>query len=532
MRAEADRTLYAVENNYSPQLNFRMRLLISLVLDVTQNRDYYNSTFQPALVGIMQNKTVPNLLVTLRSLMLKLQGSDQAQRINTDELMDYFIRVFSGTLMRSGLGAADRNTATALYRLFNEHNENSYLANADAIRLAGFESSQEAYYVMVRGPVTVSIAFGEDPSNILSGIKANGERTDDGIESEENSQAYYYIERCGNTTILAVPTDFDYVVTWEAEKSGTVECMAVRLPVRASAVYSGYQSSALQVQAGDTGAAFRQKNQRVMLEGFTEKSFSGRDLAEFAGIASLGINWRFALMIGCALIGFLLSAILCVISSRKPSRRKQFSFACWLALCLFGIGMLETEAAYWFFADRPVIRILWKALIAACLMFVFSRVHPPKAPLRKTLFPGFLLAAAADIVISVHAVAGIILFMLCHLALIVHFLHSSRLSRGKWVQWAVVALPLSALILLFFTPFNGGTGWAVAVYAPILLLMSFTSAGQPVRIRVSATFFVLSDLLLGLFFTLLNHPIIHVVYMFFFYVALLLLAISRKGRES
>ena len=140
--------------------------------------------------------------------------------------------------------------------------------------------------------------------------------------------------------------------------------------------------------------------------------------------------------------------------------------------------------------------------------------------------------AAADIVISIHALAGIVLFTLCHLALITCFLHSCRLSGGKWLQWAAVALPLSAVIMVFFAPSSGSAGWAAAVYAPILLLMSFTSAGQPIRIRVGATFFVVSDLLLGLFFTLVNHPVIHVVYMCLFYLALLLLAISGEDGEA
>ena len=283
-------------------------------------------------------------------------------------------------------------------------------------------------------------------------MKANGERLIEGIENEENGQDYYYFERSGNTTILAVPEDFNYVVTWEAEKSGTVECLAVRLPVRASASYTGYRSAALRVQAGDTGVAFHQKDRQPVPDGFTEQSFSGRELSEFAGIASLGINWRYALMITCALAGLLLSAMVCAASSRKPSRKKQYRFTCWLALCLFGIGVLETEAAYWFFADRPVIRILWKALTAACLLYVFFQVHPPKSRLRQTLFPALLLAVAADIVISIHALAGIVLFTLCHLALIACFLHSSRLSGGKWLQWAVVALPLSAVIVVFFAP--------------------------------------------------------------------------------
>ena len=69
-------------------------------------------------------------------------------------------------------------------------------------------------------------------------------------------------------------------------------------------------------------------------------------------------------------------------------------------------------------------------------------------------------------------------------------------------------------------------GWGVAAYAPVLLLMAFSSGKQPIRVRVSAMMFLTSDLLLGLYSTLLKDPMIHVVYMLLFYLALLLLTLS------
>lgn len=56
--------------------------------------------------------------------------------------------------------------------------------------------------------------------------------------------------------------------------------------------------------------------------------------------------------------------------------------------------------------------------------------------------------------------------------------------------------------------------------------MAFSSGKQPIRVCVSAIMFLTSDLLLGLYGTLLKDPMIHVVYMFLFYLALLLLTFS------
>ncbi|MBR5110570.1 MAG: hypothetical protein IK099_10265 [Clostridia bacterium] len=407
LRAEVDKTVFGVDNTYSPELNLRMRLLCSYLLDVMDNQAYYDRTIQPALVGIMQDKSIPNLLTTLRALMVEQVGSTKTQITDMDELMDYFIRVFSGTVAQYGLGSADGNTASPLLRLFNEHYINSYLANMGAIQNALFEPSTSAYYVMVRGPVTVSIAFEDTPDSPLARIGAGGKKTYASPILDSGLQDAFYLERCGNTTVLAVPADFDYRVSWTAESAGEVECLQTLVSVHDSARYACCVSEPVKVQPGDSGIALRQADGQNMLpDGFTEKAYEARNLAEFMGIASLGINWRYALMIFCALIALPICVCLCFAASRRPERRKRYSCLSWLALCVFGIAALETEAAYWFFADRPLIRVFWKATVAACLLFHFIRMHRLRRSLWKTYFPALALALAGDIVITVHSLAG------------------------------------------------------------------------------------------------------------------------------
>ena len=283
----------------------------------------------------------------------------------------------------------------------------------------------------------------------------------------------------------------------------------------------------MRVRAGDTGIAMQSKNHETLpQEGFTETSFSARELAEFLGIASLGFNWRNVLTVLFAVLALIICLPLLLIALFRHAKTKRYSFLTWILLCLLGIAAVETEAAFWFFADQAWVRLVWKAVVALCLLSLFLILHGKEGNLMKSFFPSVLLAVLADVVISVHFISGVALFLLCHAVLSYQFLRKAPMSLGKWIQWAVVSLAMAVLIILFYVPAHGAIGWGVAVYAPVLLLMAFSSGKQPIRVRVSAIMFLTSDLLLGLYGTLLKDPMIHVVYMFLFYLALLLLTFS------
>ena len=95
-------------------------------------------------------------------------------------------------------------------------------------------------------------------------------------------------------------------------------------------------------------------------------------------------------------------------------------------------------------------------------------------------------------------------------------------------------MPSVVMIILFYVPGNETMGWFVAAYMPVLLLMAFSIGNQSLRIRVSAVLLLISDLLLGLYATLLNDPMMHVTCTFLFYTALLILTLesSRSHRPA
>lgn len=247
------------------------------------------------------------------------------------------------------------------------------------------------HLAMLRGPVTVSIFFEGEEDGWLVSMDASGRKTYSAFLSDPALQDAFYMERCNQTTVLAVPADLDYRVEWTAESGGTVECLQTLVSVHDSARYGCGVSGKIQARPGDSGIALRQADGRNMLpDGFTETTYDARKLAEFMGIASLGVNWRYALMALCAVIALIICVCLCVAAARLMETKKRFRFVTWAALCLLGIAALETETAYWFFADRPLIRVLWKCVVAACLLFLFFQTKSARTGLGKTYFPAVL----------------------------------------------------------------------------------------------------------------------------------------------
>lgn len=532
-RAREDREFFGVENNYSPALNLRMRLLYSILVDMIDSQQNYNDTFQPAITGIMENKTVTHVLSVLRDLMSSLKKSGGTDRSTLDQLMDYCLRVFSASAMRRGFGRADRNTAGMLYRLFGEHVDNSYMSSISAIRTGLFDANDTMYYVMVRGPVTLSV-HGVDGEPVVyfssDGVCTLGNMLQELLEAEDEEtqdllQNMFYFERCGDTTVAAIPGDLAYRVEWQAEKDGQVECLYAQMKTKVTTRYPGARSGKIRVKAGETGTAFvyGEGRQALLPEGFTEGEEDARSLAEFMGIASLGINWRLVLILIGALLAAVLALLLIEIAAHTNRYRGRLTAWIRVLLVFFGIAVLESEIAYWFFADQMFVRTIWKVVAAVCLLLIWFLLHRGKPVLKSFLLP-LVTALAADILINYQMIPGVALFLVFHLWLTVMYLRQHPMKKSGWIAWAVISALLSAGIVLLHGASRGAVAWAAAAYAPVLLLMTFSAGRQPGQLRLCATLFLVSDILLGLFFTAVGDPVIHVIYMLLFEMGLLLLA--------
>ena len=539
-RASFARDTFGIEANYSPALNLRMRLLLSMIMDVAENREQYNEHLQPAVVGIMQNGNASNLLSTVRGMLLTVKDKGSAGRMNVDTLVNYISRVFGNVLTRTELDDANANTGNIALRLFNEHCEDAYLANIDLIRAGTFEDNLEFTYVFIRGPVDVTYLSDAGGPNVSVTLTSKGELLADKLRWEAGGNdpseldAYMhqrYMERIGDTTVVAVPRDANIVIGWEAQRSGTVEVCYSDCSVHASASYHGGTAAPQSVKKHDAGMAFRSdRGVGVSMDGFETRDFTAAEIASFMGIDSVGVNWRVTLMLFAALAGILVTVLIWIglLLNRTP---KKPGAAVWLCLCVFCIAMLEAELAFWFFADHTNLRMLWKIILGAALLVIFLIRHW-RSKRTLLMLPGFFMLIAADVVMCLYVLQGAILFTVAHALLIFAFLYKSPMPLKMWIQWFVVSVIASVLIVFGFLPKIGTLAWGAAAYAVVLLLLNYTAGGQLPRARFAARLFLLSEAILLIFMTVFNEPILHILSVLMFDAALLLIAVSKTGVEQ
>ena len=424
-----------------------------------------------------------------------MRGVKRETAVDLDELVDYVVRVFDNVLTRSGVSGADDNSGEAGVRLFGEHREDSYLMSIDTIRQNSFGEKDAFTYVMVRGPVQVMLRTeGSGPEQSIT-LTEQGEVIRRGSYEILFSHGFgdgdlFYMERQGDVSVLAIPHDLDYYVEWEATGDGTVQILQATCGVRASAKYPGAISEPFRVHKSDKGTAFVREGGTARLpEGFTEKTFDAEELASFLGIASVGLNWRAALVIVNLLIGLCAALIFCLVL-RHMSRGRRYGWLVWLCFVLYCILVVQTEAAYWFFADRPVFEVIWKVLAGAVLAVLFFRQKPSGERLIFSALPGLTFILVGDIIAVFAFEAGGVLFLLGHVLLALCFLKRTPIAGRKWVQWLLLSVALVAFIVWRIVPGEGAEAWWSAVAAPVVLLLGYSGMSQSPRARNCARLLV------------------------------------------
>ena len=527
---------FGIDVHYSASLNFRMRMLFSMVLEMIGTHDNYAENIQQTAVSIMQKIDTSHLLATMRNVLLSMKNSSSESRAGLDRLLNFIFRVFGNAVTRTELAAVNRNSGSSLFLLFTEHREDSYLANMDIIQSGIFEKSQDFVYVMARGPVDLTVTVDELPGWSMTltdkGTVLENDLTTGRVVENPQFQEYY-MERHGNVSIIAVPKDLSVQVVWKAAAAGTLEIRQANVSARASIDYPGASTGEMKVRAGDTGSAWLPAQRNGTLpEGFHEKIWHASDLTEFFGISVPFVSWRVYAAVLLLTIGLFLFLIIRLFSLFLPNLEKKGS-GVWLLLAMFCIASVEAEGSFWLLADQPIIRFLWKSVVGITVLAVFFIRHKKRGPLLSSVFPGLAFAIAADLLMTFAFIPGVALFLLGHILLTICFLKKKPMSRAQWIQWAILSLIVACLILLAFASQLGMKAWAVAVYAPVLLLMVYSVSWQTPRIRYAAGFFLVSDFLLGAFLVgVWPDPLAHILCMALFSISLMLFALGERGFAS
>ncbi len=241
-REETIKNAFGIDIHYSGALNLRMRLLLSMAYEAIASRENYVQNIQDTAVGILRNKDTTNTLITMRTMLLNMRGADTEARRRLDRLINYMIRVFGNAVTRTELAAVNTNSGSAMFLLFTEHREDTYLASTYMIQNGFFEENRNSTYVMVRGPVTLELTFDGTPDWSLT-LNENGSMSMRLPDTDEilNDPEYmpFYMERIGNVSVVAIPENLAIRAQWKAVSDGAVEVIQACCGVRASQQYPG-----------------------------------------------------------------------------------------------------------------------------------------------------------------------------------------------------------------------------------------------------------------------------------------------------
>ena len=370
---------YGTENNYSPLLNLRVRLMLGFLMGMVDSRETYNREFRPALTRIIQDKNLMNVLNALHQLLSGLGSGSRRNRAGLDALMDYIIRLVMDLAGRRDLGAADRNAGSLFLRMMDEHTENTYLGNAPSIRDGRFSTEERFFYAFVKGPVTLKV---QDSLDGTSGegdtvtLEEDGSLRMEGLWSvinPEGSRAVLpvHMARLGNVAVAMIPENYAGRVTWTAVKDGTAECRLISVGRLAEASLEVFTGDPEKVRAGDSGTLWQGGADSLSRTGLVPGTASPGSVTDFLEITSPGVSWRTALTVLLCALGVLLGIPLCLAASRRRKKRGlRTPRAVWPLLCAYGAAVLNSEAAFWVFADQPARLWGWMILAAACLAAV------------------------------------------------------------------------------------------------------------------------------------------------------------------
>ena len=374
-RARMNADNFKTENNYSPLLNLRIRLMLGFLLNLVDSLETYNRDFGPALTRIMEGPDLQGRLNVIRRMMSGLKGSVRLNRASLDDMLDFVLRIVLDLARRRELGGADRNAGSLLLRMMNEHSENTYLGNIFSIRNEIFSQADRFFYAFVKGPVTLT-ALDDSGENDAVSLNMDGTMDLEGAwdtlnPAGESLMLPLHLERTGDVSLAMIPADYAGSVHWTAVGDGVVDCRLIAVGRHASPVFDTFRLPVRTVRAGDTEILWQGNPDFLLSDSFVRSTAAPADVTDFLGITSSGLSWRTALILLLCVLGLLVSLPFCLaffLKGRKKGRR--ISPAAVLLLVLYGIALLNGEAAYWFFADRPAWMWSWLAAGAVCLTAV------------------------------------------------------------------------------------------------------------------------------------------------------------------
>ena len=484
---------YGGETYYNPEFNMRLRLLYGLLLELADDEFMFVSLLQPIFLRVLRDSSAGSILLLVREIIAEF-AANPAIADKKDAVIDYAMTLL--VPMLTGGGFMEGQTPTAASRallLAHEHFPDVYflwMYSFEPEQL--FAAERDFDYVFVRGG---SYRLIDRATNETLYTVNNGKKELSAYAKANNLD--YPVFNVNGNTVLVIPHDRETTLRYSLGAGETLDALTVPYDAFYRSRLRGYsfqcgvndpREGVLDIGAGTPAG--------------TEGNVLPSAIIERLQIARLGMSYRvYILLLGFA-IGLVAVVIAIAVSilQRKLIRAKIH----WGKLGLLSLALIavaQGEIAFWFSPDLMWISLMCKGIAAVCflLMYILGKKPSEFRFPHRTLLPFLAFFIAANIVVSVSSVAGLILYILAGSFLCYYNLQRKNMPPNVWVIYgllALIALGVSAVLIRPSDP----TGFLFVFLLPEVLLCAFSGTFHGGKRQGVAYLFFFAIIALGMYY--------------------------------
>ena len=477
--------------NYNANYNFRIRLLYGILLELVPTDVDFAEILQPVFISILKDKSINNIVNTLRSALLQWKNDYPEFYEGKDEIINYAIEFIPHLILNNDyMKGMSNNLSNPLLQLAHEHFPELYyysLYSYDKEVL--FNRNDEYAYIVLDNNATYYIkdkANGELVYTINKGIKEETQYCD-------SRHINLDLIKVKNNNVLILPYDMNYEVSYKANKRTTLNIKVVNY----GRIFSSKMDSYIlnqKVSKGDSGILL-EINDGVATYSGEKQEMSAYELAKTLHIDKSLFSYQILVIVVVALIASFIGGILLLIRVlRRKVQNKQLEMPRFFLIFGVALAAVEGEIAYFVLSDYLFITIIFKAIAGACLLLFYYLKIKDKKILKNpfnTILPFIVLMIAGNIVLSFNIFVGLIIFIVGISYLIYYYMRQYRLTKKLWLAYALSTI-LELLLLVAFIRRFDRTSIVVYVLAVFLLLTVFC-ASMNAGIQEYATYILIGS---------------------------------------
>ncbi len=524
-------------------VNFQLHSVLGYVAQVCPTQEIYANCLQDRVISMFQDRSVNNILRKLSEL------SEDPGLVNEDNedvasnLINFLFRLALNALTMSGdIGLMWNPNANLTSNLLHEHTQDVYLSwmlssdDPDDIFTEKTRYTRIAFFGL-GDKYTIRVTTGED-----DGIEVLEYR--DGNFTVNDDAPFLPGTHIDDTDLtILLPHDETYTVWYSCPVVNhnmlamVVECDTIDI-AESSVMICFCDSECEDLMLYSTDGRTSQIDSIVLTpEDFSDDSeYLPPDfIAGSLGMSGSAYEWRTMLFLVVLVpVVVLMLVVIGLAAIIRAVSRKRVSLVPVLFFTLVLVGFLLGELYFWLFKSKTPM------IIAKCTIGIVLTAFAAIGVLRRremgllddrdermntiAIAGAVLLYSVANCVINLSFACGVILFALANAGLITVFILRRRPSAYQWLTWGAVSIASIPVVLVLGRELEGFR-FAIAAYCCINLLLVMTSMHQRPMVSLACVLYLSSDLVLGAYLTIGNRMLLmHVVYMFLYYIALFFFA--------